>query len=131
MPSPTEPPSRLSGVAATQVMDWLANGRVGLSSRTMALIALGTFPRCIDHPYDPDDLNRCLLLLQVAPGVRFMFPQIAAASKGWGALIANWTEIEQTFLDEAGLNWSKAHSAPNTFALMRRVLASAQYRSHA
>jgi hypothetical protein len=124
-PTQAGQPSGLSVIAGSQVLDWLANGRVGLSSKTMAMIALGSPPKRIDYPHDPDDLNRCLLLLEAAPGVRDVFPQIAAASKVWAALIANWSEIERSFLDEVGLNWCKARSAPKTYALMRRVIDSA------
>ena len=91
----------------------------------MAMIALGSPPKHIDYPHDPADLNRCLLLLEAAPGVRDVFPKIAAASKVWAALVANWSEIERSFLDEVGPNWCKAHSAPKTYALMRRVIDSA------
>ena len=118
--------SQALGLAhGSQVLDWLANGRVGLSSKTMAMIALGSPPKRIDYPYDPDDLNRCLLLLEAAPSVRDAFPEIAASSKVWAALIANWGEIEQTFIDEVGLNWCKANSAPKTYDLMKRVVSSA------
>lgn len=118
--------SGLSEIASSQVLDWLANGRVGLSSKTMAMIALGLPAKRIDHPHDPDDLNRCLLLLEAAPGVRDIFPKIAQSSKVWAALIANWNEIELTFLHEVGLNWCKAQSAPKTYALMRRVIDSSK-----
>lgn len=112
-------------ITRNQIIDWLANGWVGCSSKTMAIIALGSTPNRIDYPYDPDDLNRCLLLLEAAPGVRDAFPKIAAANKVWAALIANWSEIERLFLEEAGPNWSKARSAPKTYALMRSVIDGA------
>jgi len=43
---------------------WLAAGDTGLSSETMAYwLGLGTIPGEINHPHDPDDLDRCLQLL--------------------------------------------------------------------
>lgn len=118
-------PTPLAVATGSPVLDWLANGRVGSSSKTMAMIALGSAPKHIDYPYDPDDLNRCLLLIKAAPEVREAFPNIAASSKVWAALIARWDEIEQTFLAEAGLDWCKARSALRTYTLMRRVIDSA------
>lgn len=105
-----------------QILDWLANGETGLSSKTMALTALGSVPERISHPLDPADFNRCLLLLKKAPVVRKSFPQIAALSKEWAALIYKWHEIEQLFLQEAGLDWSNAQRAPKTYELMKRVM---------
>lgn len=119
----------LSQAAREQILTWLVNGRVGLSSKTMAAIALGAKPDGVNYPHDPDDLNRCLLLLKAAPGVRDAFPRIAASSKVWAALIARWPEIEKSFLDEVGLDWCKANAAPKTYALMRGVIDSASRRA--
>jgi hypothetical protein len=121
----TDSGGSLSVATGSRVLDWLANGRVGLSSKTMAMIALGSTPERINYPHDPDDLNRCLLLLKAAPAVRDAFPKIAVASKVWAALIARWNEIEQAFLNEVGLDWCKAYNAPKTYRLMRDVIDSA------
>ena len=103
-----------------QVLAWIATGRVGASSKTMAMAACGLPHEC-DYPHDPDDLNRCLLMLKTCPSVRDHFDKIAAISKTFGKLIARWDEIERAFLDEAGLNWCKAKSAPKTYALMKEI----------
>ena len=126
------PQSRGDAEAAReQILTWLVNGRVGLSSKTMATIALGRTPQRNCYPYDPDDLNRCLLLLRAAPCVRDAFPLIANSSKVWAALIAQWDEIEATFLDEAGLDWCKSTNARKTYDLMKQVIESANKRSPA
>lgn len=107
---------------------WLACGRRGTSSNTIftkltGLDALkGSYP---DHPHDPDDLDRCLQLLEDVPELRAKLPQMAQQSPVWAALVENWDEIEQSHLDEVGLGWTKGRSAPKTYKLMRQVIDGA------
>jgi len=103
-----------------KVLNWFATGRVGASSKVMALAAI-EMPHDRSHPYDPDDLNRCLLLLEAVPEIREHFNNVAAISDTWAKLIGRWDEVEQCFLDEVGRNWCKAHSAPKTYDLMKSV----------
>lgn len=105
----------------SKVLNWIATGRVGSSSKAMAMAACG-MPSSGSYPSDPDDLNRCLLMLEAVPEVREQFDKIAALGVVWGRLIAQWDEIENSFLDEAGRDWCKARSAPKTYALMKQVM---------
>ena len=105
----------------SKVLEWVASGRVGQSSKAMAMTACN-LPNSGDYPLDPDDLNRCLLMLEVVPEVREHFEKIAGLGVVWDRLISRWGEIESCFLEEAGPNWSKARSAPKTYALMKLVI---------
>ncbi len=114
---------------ATQeaVIDWLANGETGLSSETMAFwLAFGVRKADRSHPHDPDDMDRCLKLLAVAPGLRDRLPKMAELNKTWAALVARWGEIEAMQMDEIGLGWTKARSAPKTYDLMKEVINGAR-----
>ena len=51
---------------------------------------------------------------------------MAELNKTWAALVARWDEIEAMQMDEIGLDWVKAKSAPMTYALMREVIDSAR-----
>lgn len=105
----------------SSVLEWMATGQVGASSKSMALAACDL--ACDgSYPLDPSDFNRCLMLLQEIPAVRNHFDRIAALGEVWKRLIGRWSEIEHCFLDEAGSNWSKAKSAPKTYALMKEVI---------
>lgn len=109
-----------------QVVKWLATGRVGLSSNCMAMwLAFGERTMGCFCPADPDDLDRCLKLLEVAPGLRPLIPNMAVVSKDWAALSPRWAEVEASHLDEVGLGWTKASSAPKTYELMRSILRPA------
>ena len=113
--------------AQSAVMDWLANGSgVGLSSKCMAYWLAFEKRSGGDwgpsQPHDPDDLDRCLRLLTLVPELRPHLYRMADLSPEWAALVARWDEIERSHLAEVGLGWSKARSAPRTYALMREVL---------
>ena len=109
----------------SKVLNWMATGDVGESSKAMALCATGT-ARLKSHPYDPPDFNRCLLLVKEIPEIRDHFDDVAKMSDTWAALIENWNELEECFLDEVGLDWSKGRSlrATNTYEMMDRVTGS-------
>lgn len=103
-----------------KILEWFATGRVGASSKAMACAAAG-LPNDKSHPYDPDDLNRCLLLLEAVPEIRGCMSKVAGISDTWAKLVERWDELEQSFLDEVGLDWAKARSAPNTYRLMKAI----------
>lgn len=108
-----------------KILMWFATGRVGLSSKSMALAVLD-YPNDpqwgVQYPCDPDDLNRCLLLMEAAPEIREHMDKVAALSERWARLVARWDELEKSFLDEVGLNWTKGERAPRTYKLMREIL---------
>lgn len=109
------------------IVEWLANGRTGLSSEAMAFYLGFGIIRKEDgrfHPHDPSDFNRCLGLLRAAPGLRKKLPEMAKLSKQWKRLVAAWEQIEAEFLREVGPDWSKnpSVSAIETNRLMKAVL---------
>ena len=107
----------------TKVLKWFATGRVGESSRVMALVACGLkdLLKGYDVPEDPGDFNRCLLLLDAVPEIRAKMDDIAALGGRWAKLVPRWAEIEKCFKDEAGPNWAFSDSAPRTYKLMKEV----------
>lgn len=105
------------------ILSWLAVGETGESSKAIAFKMIGQgysrgFPT---HPRDPDDLNRCLKLLEAVPQIRPRLTEMREVSPEWAALVDQWDEIEASFLEEAGPNWSKARSAKRTYDMMRRA----------
>lgn len=104
-----------------KVLGWFGTGWVGSSSKAMALASCGA-PGLKDHPYDPGDLNRCLLFLEAVPEARQHMDKVAALSPIWARLVQDWDLIESCFINEVGRNWSKAKSAPETYELMQRVM---------
>lgn len=111
---------------ALKILEWMATHRTGLSSEAMAYCALGLQRKGMwngtEHPHDPSDFNRCLLLLDQVPEVRDHFPSIADLSPQWSALIAHWDELTKQFVHEVGWAWSKHEAAPVTYMRMQQVL---------
>ena len=103
-----------------KILEWFGLGRVGASSRAMALCLAGKKGPS-DHPRDPDDFNRCLLFLEAVPEARQHLHKLKALSPIWDRLVDHWQEIESSFLDEVGFDWCKARSAPRTYDLMKAV----------
>lgn len=116
--------------AQRKVIRWLANGEVGLSSKQLAMwTAFGERTDRgfgIDYPKDPDDFDRCLKFLEAVPEARVELYRMAELSPVWKALVEHWDEIEKCQLDEIGLNWTKARSAPKTYALMQSIIGPAE-----
>ena len=103
-----------------KILNWFAIGQVGASSKAMALAVI-EMPHSSSHPCDPDDLNRCLLLLAAVPDIRNHMDKVASISTTWAKLVERWDEVEQCFLDEVGLDWTKGNRATRTFKLMKEI----------
>lgn len=122
---------RASGMEITElpkgVLQWLSTGERGVSSETIVEHLYGiplTGRWGKSHPYDPDDLRRCLLLLQASPETRDRLNDMATCSSAWARLIARWDELERLFLEEAGANGLSCTgwSAPRTYKAMKDIL---------
>jgi len=105
-----------------KILGWFANGSVGASSKTMATCIADLEVKSVSYPWDPDDLNRCLLFLVWVPEARQHLNKVALLSDVWKRLIDNWEELEAMFLEEVGLNWCKAHSASKTYKFMSSII---------
>ncbi|WP_226982806.1 hypothetical protein [Vibrio navarrensis] len=117
----------MNNTVLLRILTWLAKDGGGLSSQFMVFTALGIEPKRVGcYPRDPADFNRCLVLIDRVPEVKNFFDVIAQSNPQWSALIKNWDLIEQTFLEEAGLDWSKNNRAPKTYALMKEILKGAK-----
>ncbi len=106
----------------SKVLRWFATGRVGSSSKCMATyLTTEVIPPYGDYPRDPDDFNRCLLLLEAVPELRNHLHKMEKVNKQWKELVKNWDAIESCFLNEAGLNWSKGNKATITYKAMKEM----------
>ncbi len=110
-------------------IEWLAVGKQGLSSASLFFKATGVRPRVLRddkeatyHPVDPADLNRCLLLIAMAPEIADALPRMREVSPEWAVLVDHWDELTTLFHEEAGPDWSKARSAHRTFQRMQALL---------
>lgn len=107
---------------AMKVLEWQAYGRVGVSSATMASIALGMeknfYHSWFNPPWDPADLTRCMKLVECIPEIRDHFPKIAEKCPGFAPIIEHWDELIEMLKAE----WAVGDRAPKTYTRMKELL---------
>jgi hypothetical protein len=107
----------------SDLVQWLAGGERGASSNAIVQHVTGYHTGSNSHPYDPDDLYRCIKLLNAAPWLRERFSEMKSCSAVWARLVERWDELEMTFYSElADSGGRKPWKAPKTYALMREIL---------
>jgi hypothetical protein len=78
--------------------DWIGGHHTGLSSLFMASYLLGT-PENKEYnfPHDPDDLSRCINLIESVSSIKEKLPEMANAGPEWSGLISQWDELVDMF----------------------------------
>ena len=108
---------------AMKVLQWLAKGNVGVSSATMASIALGMkknfYGSYFSPPSDLSDLNRCMKLVQCIPEIKDSFSLIASECPRFAPVIHNWDELTRLLRKELKRPDKRA---PETYARMKELL---------
>lgn len=115
------------------VINWMASGERGISSETIVSHIWGLPPPRWggSHPHDPDDLKRCLKLLEASPETKARFSEMQTCSPQWRALLKRWDELERMFLEEAGdIEWSNRLPATRTYFAMHECFDSTSGAKH-
>lgn len=107
---------------AMKVLQWQTKGNVGVSSATMASIALGLdepfYGSRFDAPHDPSDMLRCIKLLEAIPEIRDHFPVIAKRVPAFTGIIDQWDALVEVMNRECvGDRWR----APDSYALIKKL----------
>jgi hypothetical protein len=107
-----------------EIAVWAITGETGVSSETMAAVALGIEPNRRDHnwPHDVSDFGRCWKMVKACPGVREHFPAIAKLSPAWAGIIAAFDEIGASYEEEGR---SYYDPCPKTYELVKKALGDA------
>lgn len=101
---------------------WVVRDDTGLSSKQLWAVMMGVPPGRSYYPSDPDDLGRCLRLLDAVPEWKPRIREMAGQSAEWDALTARWGDLEASFLTECGsLRPGYGARAPRTYALMKQI----------
>lgn len=101
------------------ILDWLMGNDTGLSSKAIALVALGGDPaKCAArYPSDGADFGRCHRLLIAAPEARAGLDRLTReGGPYWAALGARWTDLTAAY--EAELTSRDG----GTYKLMQAIL---------
>jgi hypothetical protein len=81
---------------------WLVSDEVGMSSKFLAFKLSGS-PLALseyEHPYDPDDFQRCRKMLDAVPELKDKLNIMANESKVWAGLVQDWDLICQLIDDD-------------------------------
>lgn len=105
-----EPKANQSKDAKEKAMWWIANGSVGMSSKTMWNCLMGNKDFTVNHPYDPDDFSRCYKLLEVVPEWKSRVSELKALSKEWSLLADNWDTLTKMYEQNVAENWKNYES---------------------
>lgn len=83
---------------------WVVGEKVGMSSKAIwaHMMDAGKPRYGWSHPHDPDDLSRCLRLLDLIPEWQARMPEMAKRSTAWAGLIRHWDAILASFKAEFG-----------------------------
>ena len=107
------------------ILRWLGGPDTGLSSKAIALAALGAPPERLDYPHDADDFGRCFRLLAACPEAKAGRDWLANnGGPVWAALIARWDDIEAAYLHDLQLP-SRAKTGWRCSPLMRSIIDAA------
>lgn len=112
---------------SNEAVRWIAVGERGSSSEAIFLKLTGIKPYNMNgdataHPYDPDDLRRCRLLLEQVPELAARIGGMGEVSKEWAALVAKWDVLCRTMDDEAPEWRDGGGRSPDAYALMKECL---------
>jgi hypothetical protein len=102
-----------------KALNWLAIGEVGTSSKTIACRLLNLPNSREYHPSDPDDLSRCIKLLNSVPEFRERLDEMKVVSPAWKALVEHWEEVEALFHSE--MRGQRCGRAPKTYERMKEL----------
>jgi len=103
-----EPVADQSNSVKEKAMWWIANGHVGMSSKTMWNRLMGNKNFPINHPYDPDDFSRCYKLLEAVPEWKNELDKLKPLSKAWNNLVENWDKLTEMFEENRRTDWKNS-----------------------
>jgi len=102
-----------------KIGNWLVDGDTGLSSCSMAAVALGGSPSYVWAPADPNDFRRCVdfLVNCIDPShATSLLLQMAHFTAQWHRIAANWFQLVELYNEE-----KKAGKSTKALALMKSL----------
>lgn len=123
LPTWKEPIADQSKDIEQKAMWWIANGEIGMSSKTIWLHFMGQKIDSyrINHPYDPDDFSRCYKLLEAVPEWKSRILELSTLSTPWKNLSENWGKLTQMFEENERNDW-KTSKKIGMYGFMQTLL---------
>jgi hypothetical protein len=79
--------------------EWIVQGEVGVSSKTMWAALMGVFPKAAgkgftwDVPHDPDDFRRCMQFVEACQITMEQLQKIKEIVPWFAPIIDNWGQL--------------------------------------
>lgn len=86
----------ISEQSKQKIIEWMFCGGTGISSETMAAIALGVEMKGsfgFDAPHDPSDFGRCYRLVKDVPEIKLAFSEISKKVPKFAGILSSWDEL--------------------------------------
>ena len=100
-----------------KIAKWLIEGETGLSSKSMASVALGYEGKELNYPHDPSDFRRCyLFLMECIKDHKALLDKMALLSEKWASIRDNWLELLDLYTEEHGQK-----TAPKLYKKMKEL----------
>jgi hypothetical protein len=102
--------------------EWIINGSVGISSKTMwaALKGLDIKPTHGDKPYDPDDFSRCYKLVKQCGLSNANLNIISQTLPYWQPYIDNWDKLCEMYEANTANDW-KTYKEIGMYDYMKKL----------
>lgn len=84
--------------------EWIINGDVGVSSKTMWSVLQG-IEYAGDKPYDPDDFSRCYKFVKECNITKQELKNISKTLPYWKPYIDNWDKLTEMYEQNVNENW--------------------------
>ena len=84
--------------------EWIVNGRIGISSKTMWAILQG-IEYVGDKPYDPDDFSRCYKFVKLCNITEQDLQKISRTLPYWKPYIDNWQKLTEMYEQNDKEKW--------------------------
>ena len=85
--------------------EWIVNGRVGISSKTIWGILQGIEVRDNDIPYDPSDFSRCWKLVTRCNISVDELKKVYVKLPYWKPYIDNWNKLTEMYEKNRAEKW--------------------------
>lgn len=86
-----------------RALEWIVNGEVGISSKTMFAALFGVPYDRADFPHDSDDFRRCYLFARTAKLTPKDFETICKIYPWWRNIYDIWYDMEAALVDHNGI----------------------------
>jgi hypothetical protein len=90
---------------SSKLNEWIVNGSVGISSKTIWGVLQGIKVGRDNKPYDPDDFSRCYTLVKQCNLQQEDLEKVSIALPYWKPYIDNWGKLTEMYELNVKENW--------------------------